>query len=124
MYAEVVAGQKNRASDLDGLPGPVRRYFDADSGRDIDAILAVFAPDATVLDEGKTYRGAQMLRAWQDGPASRYEYRVTIEDHRELDDGRIRVTGRLDGDFPGGTATVNFDFALADERIASLAIAP
>src|SRR6478609_5686286 len=117
-----MAGQTSSgAPDLEGLPDPVRRYFDADARRDIDAILALFAPDATVLDEGKTYRGAEMLLEWQEGPASRYEYRVTIAEHRELDDGRVRVAGRLDGNFPGGTATLNFDFALADERIASLA---
>ncbi|HWG07628.1 MAG TPA: nuclear transport factor 2 family protein [Solirubrobacteraceae bacterium] len=120
-----MAGQTNSASpDLGGLPDPVRRYFDADARRDIDAILALFTPDATVVDEGRTYRGAEMLREWQHGPASRYEYRVTIAEHRELGDGRVRVVGHLDGNFPGGTATVNFDFALADERISGVAIAP
>jgi ketosteroid isomerase-like protein len=120
-----MAGQPSSASpDLEDLPEPVRRYFTADARRDVDAILALFTPDAAVVDEGKTYRGAEMRRQWQDGPASRYEYRVTIADRRDLADGRVRVVGRLDGNFPGGTATVNFDFELADERIAGLAIAP
>ncbi|SRR5258707_3913229 len=120
-----MAGQPSSASpELEDLPEPVRRYFAADARRDVDALLALFTPDATVVDEEETYRGAEMLREWQHGPASRWEYRVTIIDRRELADGRIRVIGRLDGNFPGGTPTVNFDFELADERIAGLAIAP
>jgi hypothetical protein len=112
------------ADMLDQLPPVVSRYFQADGKRDVDAILALFARDATVLDEGETYRGINRLRAWQDGPASRWEYIVTILDARPLGNGRLRVVGRLDGNFPGGTATVNFDFELADEQIRALAIAP
>jgi len=109
---------------LDELPPVVSRYFQADGKRDVDAILALFTPDATVLDEGETYRGINRLRAWQDGPASRWEYTVTILGARPLADGRLRVGGRLDGNFPRGTATLNFDFELADEQIRALAIAP
>ena len=112
------------ADMLGELPPVVSRYFQADGKRDVDAILALFTPDATVLDEGETYRGINRLRAWQDGPASRWEYTVTILDARPLADGRLRVGGRLDGNFPGGTATLNFDFELADEQIRALAIAP
>ena len=120
-----MTGQSSSASPgPEGLPEPVRRYFAADARRDVEAILALFTPDAAVLDEGKTYRGAERRREWQDGPASRYEYRVTIVGRPALPDGRVRVVGRLDGNFPGGTATVNFDFELAGERIAGLAIAP
>jgi len=37
---------------------------------------------------------------------------------------RYLVTGRLDGDFPGGTAVVRFDFTLANGLISRLQIAP
>ena len=37
---------------------------------------------------------------------------------------RHLVTGRLDGDFPGGTAVLKFDFTLADGLISRLQIAP
>jgi SnoaL-like domain len=112
------------ADMLDELPAVVSRYFQADGKRDVDAILALFTGDATVLDEGETYRGINGLRAWQEGPASRWEYTVTILEALPLADGRLRVGGRLDGNFPGGTARVNFDFELADEHIRALAIAP
>jgi hypothetical protein len=34
------------------------------------------------------------------------------------------VTGRLTGDFPGGTGDLNWDFTIADQHITRLAIAP
>jgi hypothetical protein len=58
------------ADMCDELPPVVSRYFQADGKRDVDAILALFTRDATVVDEGETYRGIDRLRAWQDGPAS------------------------------------------------------
>ncbi|HVA18759.1 MAG TPA: hypothetical protein VMU55_01125 [Solirubrobacteraceae bacterium] len=39
------------------VPDVVTRYFILDDDRDIDAIIALFTDDATVLDEGQTYRG-------------------------------------------------------------------
>jgi hypothetical protein len=47
-----------------------------------------------------------------------------VLDQLQLPDGRVRVVGRLDGNFPGGTASVNFDFALTGDRISGLQIAP
>ena len=41
-----------------------------------------------------------------------------------IGDNRFRVTGRLDGNFPGGTANLNFHFTLAGGLISYLKIAP
>jgi hypothetical protein len=119
-----VDGGSDPTLSLAGLPAPVRGYFEADAVRDIGAVLSVFTPDAVVVDEGRTYRGAEALTDWQSGSASRYEYSVTVLDQDRLPDGRVRIVGRLDGNFPGGTATVNFDFALTGDRISGLHIAP
>jgi ketosteroid isomerase-like protein len=105
-------------------PNAVKRYFEADAERDIDAVVELFAGDATVIDEGQTRRGPDEIREWQAGPASQYEYRVTITREERLADGRYRVVARLDGNFPGGTASLNFDFGLDGELIRSLVIAP
>ena len=106
------------------MPDVVKRYFEADAERDIDAILALFSDDATVLDEGQERRGAAEIRDWQTGPASTYEYTVTVTGAERLGEDRFRVSGRLDGNFPGGTANLNFDFTIADEVISRLEIAP
>jgi hypothetical protein len=105
-------------------PDVVRRYFEADGDRDINAIVALFSDDATVIDEGQERRGVGEIRDWQTGPASRYAYTVTITGEEPLGDSRFRVTGRLDGNFPGGTANLNFDFTVAGDLITHLKIAP
>ena len=46
---------------------------------------------------------------------------MTVE---ALAEDRYRVTGRLDGDFPGGTVVLKFDFTLAGGLISHLQIAP
>ena len=102
----------------------VRRYFELDADRDIDAIVAMFSADATVVDEGETRRGIAEIRAWQIGPASRYTYTTQILDTVALAADRYVVTGRLTGDFPGGTAELKWDFTVAGGRIARLVIAP
>src|SRR5258708_40042177 len=105
-------------------PDVVRRYFEADRDRDINAIVALFSDDATVIDEGQERRGVGQIRDWQTVPASRYEYTVTVTSEKPLGDNRFRGTGRLDGNCPGGTANLNFDFTLADDLISHLEIAP
>jgi len=111
-------------SSVGRAPNPVTRYFEADAERNIDAIVDLFAGDATVIDEGQTRRGIDEIREWQTGPASQYEYRVTITGEERLADDRYRVVARLDGNFPGGIASLNFDFGLDGELIRSLEIAP
>ncbi|UGS34931.1 nuclear transport factor 2 family protein [Capillimicrobium parvum] len=102
----------------------IRRYFELDADRDIDAIVALFSADATVVDEGQTRHGVAQIRAWQIGPASKYTYTTQILDTVALEPDRYVVTGRLTGDFPGGSADLKWDFTVAGGRIARLVIAP
>ena len=106
------------------MPPVVQRYFDADAERNIDAIIALFSDDATVIDEGRERNGTAEIREWQTGPASDYEYRVTIIDVESLGEDRFRVTARLEGNFPGGIAELKFDFALQGSQISYLEIVP
>jgi hypothetical protein len=92
--------------------------------RDSDAIIALFADDATVVDEGTSGHGLDEIRAWRDGPATAYTYTTELFSIEELGQGRHLVTGRLTGDFPGGTADLKWDFTIADNRITRLVIAP
>jgi hypothetical protein len=38
--------------------------------------------------------------------------------------GRFLVTGRIAGDFPGGTADLRWDFRVSGEQITRLVVAP
>jgi uncharacterized protein (TIGR02246 family) len=102
----------------------VDRYFEADAIRDIDAITALFAPDAVVVDEGETRRGSAQIEQWQRGAASKYEYTTSILGTESTGPNTARVRARLDGNFPGGTVYLNWDFTIDGELISHLVIAP
>ncbi|MDT2005229.1 nuclear transport factor 2 family protein [Rhodococcus opacus] len=108
------------------VPRAVTRYFEADARRDIDALVALFTDDAVVIDEGTTRRGTTEIRGWQTGAASEFDYTTEVLGVAAADGDKDRylVTGRLDGNFPGGTATVTFDFTVNGELISRLEIAP
>jgi ketosteroid isomerase-like protein len=105
------------------LPEVISRYFERDRERDIELIVGLFAEDATVIDEGEERHGTAEIRAWQTGAASKYTYTTAITSAEALGPDRYLVTGRLTGNFPGGTADLKWDFSIAGEHIARLVIA-
>ena len=106
------------------LPDVISRYFERDADRDIDSILSLFAEDATVIDEGEERHGTAEIQAWQTGAASKYTYATEITSAEALGPDRYLVTGRLTGNFPGGTADLKWDFSIAGQHITRLTIAP
>jgi hypothetical protein len=105
-------------------PDVVRAYFELDARRETDALVALFADDATVVDENETHRGTGEIRAWRTGTASRYLYATEVFGTEALSEDRYLVTGRLTGNFPGGTADLRWEFTVTGERISRLIIAP
>jgi ketosteroid isomerase-like protein len=98
-------------------------YFEADARRDTDAIVALFTDDGVVVDEGEAWRGTSGIRAWRDETAARYEYTTEVFDTESTGEDAYLVTGRLEGNFPGGSADVTWRFTLAGDRISELQIA-
>ena len=110
--------------EMPELPEVVSTFFERDAEREIEGIVSLFAEDATVTDERATHRGTDDIRAWQLGPASKYEYRTEILGGEALGPDRYVVTGRLTGSFPGGTADLRWDFGIEGDLITRLVIAP
>jgi|SRR6185312_15373096 len=106
------------------VPDVITRYFKADARRDINAIIALFTEDAVVIDEGQTRRGTAEIQDWQEGPASQYQYTTEVLATKATGEDRFLVTGRLEGNFPGGTADLKWRFTVAGDRICYLEIAP
>ena len=106
------------------VPDVVERYFERDAERDIESIVGLFAEDAVVVDEGEERLGTAAIRAWQTGAASKYTYTTEITNAEALGPDHYLVTGRLSGNFPGGTADLKWDFTIAGRHITRLVIAP
>ena len=108
---------------LEGLPHAVRRYFELDPG-DVEAFVSLLSHNATVVDEGKTYNGPREIRTWRNGPAVKYTYTTDVLGTDAPSADRYLITGRLTGNFPGGTADLRWDFAVTGDLISRLVIAP
>lgn len=103
------------------LPAPLRSYFEAKNRKDVDGMLAPFAADATVRDEGRTHVGRPAIRDWMDETTRKYGVSVDVSDV-EIAGDAVRVAALVSGDFPGSPATLRYAFTLRDSRIARLEI--
>lgn len=104
------------------LPEPVAAYFIADEA-DGEAVARCFVDDAVVKDEGHTYHGRAAIKKWKDDVSTKYVY--TCEQlASEQKDGKVVVTCRLTGNFPGSPVDLRFFFELMGEKIASLEVLP
>ena len=103
------------------LPQPLTDYFAAKNKHDIDAMLAPFASDATVRDEGEAHRGLAAIRGWME--ATTRKYRVTVEVADATNNGDAwRIAGIVSGNFPGSPAMLHYSFTLDEVRITRLEI--
>ena len=104
------------------LPDTLDRYFRAQNAHDVDAMVACFAPDAAVHDEGRDHIGTEAIRAWKTETSAKY--RITakpIECRNEGD--RTIVVVTVSGTFAGSPANLTYRFGFsADGRIAALEV--
>lgn len=106
------------------IPFQAAVYLDAVDRGDIDASLATLAPDAVVLDDGKTYRGDE-IRAWRSSSESEYTYTREFLGLLPIDETHSVARYRLEGNFPGGVVELRFLFTTrADGLIERLEITP
>ncbi|MEP7765177.1 nuclear transport factor 2 family protein [Sanguibacter sp. 25GB23B1] len=100
------------------------RYFHLKEAEEATAALAVFAADATVVDDGRTYLGHDEIREWLTGAASEFtttSTRLSVEQ----DGDALDVLVRVEGNFPGGRVDLHHRFTTdAAGRVANLTIAP
>jgi ketosteroid isomerase-like protein len=103
------------------LPQSIHAYFDANVRLDADAMLAPFAPDAVVRDEGHTRRGSAAIRTWIE-EASIALPAIAAPQAVHSDGDLHHVTASVAGNFPGSPVTLTFHFRLNSGRIAELEI--
>ena len=103
------------------LPRMLADYFAATNAHDVGAMIAAFAEDATVHDEGRVHAGVAAIRAWMKETIQKYDYKVEpVESSRS--GSRAVVLVSLRGNFPGSPITLQYAFTLAGQKIARLEI--
>ena len=104
------------------LPKPIAAYFAADE-EGAEAVARCFTETAVVKDEGHTYHGRAAIKRWKEDASAKYQY-VSEPLACEQKDGKVVVTCRLTGNFPGSPLNLRFFFVLEGDKIASLEIIP
>ena len=103
------------------LPKPLAAYYAAKNQKNIDGMLACFAADASVRDEGQDRRGHAEIRDWMEETTRKYG--VTVDPKGisgEAD--RPVVAALVAGNFPGSPVTLHYQFTLTGGVIAHLEI--
>lgn len=104
------------------LPTPVSDYFIADR-LDAEAVALCFTDNAIVKDEGHVYNGRAAIKKWKQDVSTKYTY--TCEPLAcDEQGGKVIVTCRLTGNFPGSPVDLRFIFEFESEKIASLEVVP
>ena len=104
------------------MPKPVAAYFATDR-ESAAAVAGCFTESAVVKDEGQTYRGRAAIKQWKADASAKYQY--TSEPLAcAQKEGKVVVTSRLTGNFPGSPVNLRFCFGLEGDKIASLEIIP
>ena len=104
------------------MPKPVAAYFAADR-ESAAAVAGCFTEGAVVKDEGQSYRGRAAIKQWKTDASAKYRY--TNEPFAcEAKNGKVVVTSRCTGNFPGSPVDLRFFFELEGDNVASLEIAP
>lgn len=104
------------------LPKPVADYVAAGARLDLDAMLQPFAPDATLVDNGATFRGLAELRKMFTTEVLAVGA-VFTPDNVHHSGTQIILEGPTRGDFPGSPIRFTYRFTLQDDAITVLEIA-
>jgi|SRR5262245_20271082 len=103
------------------LPAPLESYFASENAHYTSAIEGCFATNATVRDEGRSIKGIAEIRAWRIETGDKYHHSVEPIAVSSRD-GKVVVTGRVSGNFPGSPITLDHIFEIEGGKIVSLEI--
>lgn len=103
------------------LPIPIAAYVAANARLDVDGMLAPFAADAVLRDNGTRFRGkAELRRLFEEGVVA--VKAIFTPDMIRHEDGRVVVEGPAHGDFPGSPIRFTYRFTLEDGAIKAVEI--
>ena len=106
---------------ISNLPKPIAIYIAAENSGDTNLLDQCFTEHAVVRDEGQTIEGLAAIKKWKAETKKKYQHTIEALTSTQKD-GKIIVTNRLTGNFPGSPIVLEFVFTLDRDQIASLEI--
>ena len=106
------------AMNIDLTP-PIAAFFQAFNAHDVDALVALFAGDALVADEGQEHRGTAAIKGWIQKVYAEYVPHAEVTDRANADN-EIVVSAQVSGTFPGSPIQIRYHFKLKDDKIIAL----
>jgi hypothetical protein len=103
------------------LPPLVTDFVKAKNSRDSNAVVACFAQDALVHDEGHEMRGLPAIKEWSVQSFEKYQYDIAPTGIGKTGENTV-LTATLTGNFPGSPVSLDFIFTISGEKIAALSI--
>jgi SnoaL-like domain len=103
------------------LPTIIRTYIDASNAHDVPSILACFADGGVVRDENETHRGKVDIERWLLTTIEKYKFQFRPLSSQEHDNETL-VSVEISGTFPGSPISLDYHFAVANDKITSLTI--
>ncbi len=99
----------------------LERYFAATNRHDVAGMIAGFADEAVVKDEGREHRGLPAIREWMTETIRRYDFRAEPTNVAPVND-TTAVSVTVSGNFPGSPIALTYWFTLEGWRIVRLEI--
>ena len=103
------------------LPRIINDYVDASNAHNLNSIVFCFSDDAVVCDEGKEFRGKEMIESRIVKTIEKYKFQfkpVSIKD----DNTEVVVAVEVSGAFDGSPITLDYHFTIEGDKIVSLTI--
>ncbi|MGP4098508.1 nuclear transport factor 2 family protein [Nonomuraea sp. KM90] len=97
-----------------GVAAAARAYVDAVNARDLDALVAAFAPDAEIVDVSRSIRGHDAIREWAGNEVVGGTLRVVSIAENRADGQKLLVHWA-----PAGSDgwRAHYDFTVRDGRV-------
>ncbi|MFJ9821339.1 SDR family oxidoreductase [Streptomyces sp. NPDC101151] len=121
-HRTVMPEQQPRTTAPQTLPATITRYLKAHRAHDTATAVTAFTDDATVTDDGRTYQGTSAIERWLSRSASEFTYTIDLTGAQQIDATHYIATHHLEGNFPGGSVDLRYQFTLRDTLIETLVI--
>jgi ketosteroid isomerase-like protein len=103
------------------LPRIINDYVNASNAHNVKSVVACFADNARVHDEGKDFRGKKMIETWTVKTIDKYKFHLRPVTFRE-DNAEVVVAIEVSGTFDGSPITLDYHFTIEGDKILSLTI--